>query len=71
MRTILQQTELAVSSKEITLIDEFKPAVYGLDAPEAVIREIFITRAKISSGDMWDSGRRSVSFAEAENLPEL
>eukprot|EP00929_Paragymnodinium_shiwhaense_P034162 TRINITY_DN18628_c0_g1_i1.p1 TRINITY_DN18628_c0_g1~~TRINITY_DN18628_c0_g1_i1.p1 ORF type:complete len:805 (+),score=184.62 TRINITY_DN18628_c0_g1_i1:128-2542(+) len=59
---------LKIDSKRIDMLDDYVPNAFGLNAPEAVVREAYIMRPDLSPVFGWETGRRSEPFSMDMNL---
>lgn len=59
---------LAIEAREIHDADDYKPDVFGLDMPEALIREAYIIKADLTPVMGWETGRRSEPFLMDANM---
>lgn len=50
---------LQIDRREITDVDDYGPAVLGLDLPEPLLREAYIIKADLTPVMGWETGRRS------------
>eukprot|EP00930_Biecheleria_cincta_P095959 TRINITY_DN87843_c0_g1_i1.p1 TRINITY_DN87843_c0_g1~~TRINITY_DN87843_c0_g1_i1.p1 ORF type:complete len:798 (+),score=141.58 TRINITY_DN87843_c0_g1_i1:70-2463(+) len=59
---------LSIDNREILDADDYKPDVFGLDMPEALIREAYIIKADQMPVMGWETGRRSEPFLMDANM---
>lgn len=71
LQNTLQTALLHIDNRSINDIDEFSPQAYGLDVPEPLIREVFITSANIEPSEVWQTGRDSSPAFMDMNLHTL
>jgi cAMP-dependent protein kinase regulator len=60
--------DLRMDNRRIDVLDDFLPFTYGLDVPEALVRESYLMRPDLSPVFGWETGRRSEPFSMDMNL---
>eukprot|EP00316_Scyphosphaera_apsteinii_P007806 CAMPEP_0119346668 /NCGR_PEP_ID=MMETSP1333-20130426/108123_1 /TAXON_ID=418940 /ORGANISM="Scyphosphaera apsteinii, Strain RCC1455" /LENGTH=849 /DNA_ID=CAMNT_0007359179 /DNA_START=509 /DNA_END=3059 /DNA_ORIENTATION=- len=62
---------LKIDAIEIRHISQYEPDAYGLDVPEALLKEVYILRADVSPSVGWETGRESEPAFLEMNLNAL
>uniref|UniRef100_A0A7S4Q425 Cyclic nucleotide-binding domain-containing protein n=1 Tax=Alexandrium monilatum TaxID=311494 RepID=A0A7S4Q425_9DINO len=52
-------SKLDIAERRITLLEDYEPNAFGLDLPEALLREQYIMRPDLSPIMGWETGRKS------------
>ena len=60
-----------MQSEAIRSLDEYLPAVYGLEVPEALLREVYIMKPDLSPMIGWENGLESIPELMNLNLQAL
>lgn len=63
MELIAAETHLRMDNPSLDDLDDYAPDVFGIYAPEPLVREAYIMRPDLSPVFGWETGRRSEPFS--------
>jgi len=61
MTSVMQEpdSKLEIANRVINILEEYEPNAWGLELPEALLRETYIMRSDLSPMLGWETGRKS------------